>query len=86
MCPYPLTYVGTLSHPAHLDWVALILPSQAHAGAAYEAPELGPWEGQDCIVKGGILSSRRYLPTYLLNMQLPEFFEQLCVSHLRPSV
>ena len=35
---------------------------------------MGQWEGQDiplvrpssCIVKGGIPSSRRYLPTYLL--------------------
>ena len=50
------------------------LPStEAPAGAAKEAPDLGQGEGQDvhlvrpssCIVKGGILSSRRYLPTYL---------------------
>ena len=49
------------------------MPSQAHAGAAQEAPNIGQWEGQDvplvrpssCIVKGGIPSSRRYLPTYL---------------------
>ena len=46
---------------------------QAHAGAAQEAPDIGQWEGQDvplvrpssCNVKGGIPSSRRYLPTYL---------------------
>ena len=45
-----------------------------HAGAAQEAPDIGQWEGQDvplvrpssCNVKGGIPSSRRYLPTYLL--------------------
>ena len=49
------------------------MPSQAHAGAAQEAPNIGQWGGQDvplvrpssCIVKGGIPSSRRYLPTYL---------------------
>ena len=49
------------------------MPSQAHAGAAQEAPDIGNWEGQDvplvrpssCNVKGGIPSSRRYLPTYL---------------------
>ena len=65
--------MGTPSHPGHLDGVAATLPSQAPAKAAQEAPDLGQWEGQDvplvrpstCIVKGGILSSRRYLPTYL---------------------
>ena len=49
------------------------MPSQAHAGAAQEAPDIGQCEGQDvplvrpssCNVKGGIPSSRRYLPTYL---------------------
>ena len=57
----------------HLDRMAATLPSQAPAGAAEEAPDLGQWEGQDvplvrrfsCIVKGGIPSSQRYLPTYL---------------------
>ena len=47
------------------------MPSQAHPGAAQEAPDIGQWEGQDvplvrpssCNVKGGIPSSRRYLPT-----------------------
>ena len=47
--------------------------SQGHAGPAQEAPDIGQWEGQDvplvrpssCNVKGGILSSGRYLPTYL---------------------
>ena len=55
------------------DRVATTMPSQAHAGAAQEAHDIGQWEGQDvslvrpssCIVKGGIPSSRRYLPTYL---------------------
>ena len=66
--------MGTPSHLGHMDWVAATLHSQAHAGAAQEAPDIGQWEGQDvplvrpssCSVKGGIPSSRRYLPTYLV--------------------
>ena len=73
MWPYPWTHVGTPSHLGHMDRVAATKPSQAHAGAAQEAPDIGQWEGQDvplvrpssCNVKGGIPSSRRYLPTYL---------------------
>ena len=73
MWPYSWTHVGTPSHPGHMDLVAAKIPSQAHAGAAQEAPDIGQWEGQHvplvrpstCIVKGGIRSSRRYLPTYL---------------------
>ena len=73
MWPYPWTHVGTPSHLGHMDRVAATMPSQAHAGAAQEAPDIGHWEGQDvplvrpssCNVKGGIPSSRRYLPTYL---------------------
>ena len=73
MWPYSWTHVGTPSHLGHMDRVAATMPSQAHAGAAQEAPNIGQWEGQDvplvrpssCIVKGGITSSRRYLPTYL---------------------
>ena len=73
MWPYPWTHVGTPSHLGHMDRVAATMPSQAHAGAAQEAPNIGQWEGQDvplvrpssCNVKGGIPSSRRYLPTYL---------------------
>ena len=73
MWPYSWTHVGTPSHLGHMDLVAATMPSQAHAGAAQEAPDIGQWEGQDvplvrpssCIVKGGIPSSRRYLPTYL---------------------
>ena len=73
MWPYPWTHVGTPSHLGHMDQVAATMPSQAHAGAAQEAPDIGQWEGQDvplvrpssCNVKGGIPSSRRYLPTYL---------------------
>ena len=65
--------MGTPSHLGHMDRVAATMPSQAHAGAAQEAPNIGQWEGQDvplvrpssCTVKGGIPSSRRYLPTYL---------------------
>ena len=75
MWPYPWTHVGTPSHLGHMDRVAATMPSQAHAGAAQEAPDIGQWEGQDvpfvrpssCNVKGGIPSSRRYLPTYLFS-------------------
>ena len=71
MWPYPWTHVGTPSHPGHMDRVAATMPSQAHAGAAQEAPDIGQWEGQDvplvkpssCNIKGGISSSQRYLPT-----------------------
>ena len=73
MWPYSWTHVGTPSHLGHMDRVAATMPSQAHAGAAQEAPNIGQWEGQDvplvrpssCTVKGGIPSSRRYLPTHL---------------------
>ena len=73
MWPYPWTHVGTPSHLGHMDRVAATMPSQAHAGPAQEAPDMGQWEGHDvplvrpfsCNVKGGIPSSRRYLPTYL---------------------
>ena len=73
MWPYSWTHEGTPSHLGHMDRVAATMPSQAHAGAAQEAPNIGQWEGQDvplvrpssCTVKGGIPSSRRYLPTYL---------------------
>ena len=72
MWPYPWTHVGTPSQLGPMDLVAATMPSQAHAGAAQEAPDIGQWEGQDvplgrpssCIVKGGIPSSRGYLPTY----------------------
>ena len=74
MWPYPWTHVGTPSHLGHMDRVAATISSQAHAGAGQEAPDIGQWEGQDvplvrpfsCNVKGGIRSSRRYLPTYLI--------------------
>ena len=73
MWAYSWTHVGTPSHLGHMDRVAATMPSQAHAGAAQEAPDIGQWEGQDvpmvrpssCIVKGGIPSSQKYLPTYL---------------------
>ena len=62
MWPYPWTHVGTPSHLGHMDRVAATMPSQAHAGPAQEAPDIGQWEGQDvplvrpssCCVKGGI--------------------------------
>ena len=74
MWPYPWTHVGTPSHLGHMHRVAATMPSQAHAGAAQEAPDIGQWEGQDvplvtpssCNVKGGIPSSRRYLPTSMV--------------------
>ena len=67
MWPYPRAHVGTPSRPGHLDRVAAMLPSQAPAGAAKGAPDIGQWDGQDvplvrpsiCIVKGGIPSFRR---------------------------
>ena len=76
MWPYPWTQVGTPSHLGNMDRFAATMPSEAHAGAAQEAPDIGQWEGQDvplvrpssCFVTGGIPSSRRYLPyrpTYL---------------------
>ena len=73
MWPYPWKHMGTPSHLGHTDRVAATMPSQAHAGAAQEAPDIEQWEGQDvplvrpssCFVKRGIPSSRRYLPTYL---------------------
>ena len=81
MWPYPWTHVGTPSHLGHMHRVAATMPSQAHAGAAQEAPNIGQWEGQDvplvrpssCTVKGGIPSSRRYLPTYLPPRAPPGF-------------
>ena len=88
MWPYPWTHVGTPSHPGRMDRVAATMPSQAHAGAAQEAPDIGQWEGQDvpsvrpssCIVNGGIPSSRRYLPTsYGAHMSLM----QRCVRECR---
>ena len=85
MWPYPWTHVGTPSHLGHMDRVAATMPSDTHAGAAQEAPDIGQWEGQDvplvrpscCNVKGGIPSSRRYLPTYLL---LPKHHATLLVQ------
>ena len=79
----PWTHVGTSSNLQHLDRVAATLPSQAPAGTAEEAPDLGHWKGQhipsgrppSCIVKGGIPSSRTYLPTYLWCRQL---FSYVC--------
>ena len=92
MWPYPWTHVGTPSHLGHMDRVAATMPSQAHAGAAQEAPDIGQWEGQDvpmvrpssCNVKGGIPSSRRYLPTYLpvpfLQNEVPLMYMFLALS------
>ena len=86
MWPYPWTHVGTPSHLGHMDRVAATMPSQAHAGAAQEAPDIGQWKGQDvpmvrpssCNVKGGIPSSRRYIP-------YPYLPESLCLYLLCPS-
>ena len=41
MWPYPWTHVRTPSHLGHMDRVAATMPSQAHAGAAQEAPDIG---------------------------------------------
>ena len=87
MWPYPWTHVGTPSRLGHMDRVAATMPSQAHAGAAQEAPDIGQWEGQDvplvrpssCNVKGGIPSTRRYLPTYLMRV------DELILSHVLPA-
>ena len=70
----PMDTCGDTHPPGTHGPVAATMPSPAHAGAAQEAPDIGQWEGQDvplvrpssCIVKGGIPSSRRYPPTYLL--------------------
>ena len=47
MWPYSRTHVGTPSHRGRMDRVAATMPSQAHAGAAQEAPDIGQWEGQN---------------------------------------
>ena len=95
MWPYPWTHVGTPSHLGHMDRVAATMPSQAHAGAAQEAPDIGQWEGQDvplvrpssCNVKGGIPSSRRYLPTYLRSVGVGTGrLNALVEPHTRPLV
>ena len=73
MWPYPWTHVGTPSHLGHMDQVAATMPSQAHAGAAQEAPDIGQWEGQDvplvrpssCNVKRGHPELPK-IPTYLI--------------------
>ena len=92
MWPYSWTHVGTPSDLGHMDRVAATMPSQAHAGAAQEAPNIGQWEGQDvplvrpssCTVKGGIPSSRRYLPTYLfLFMPISSFGRHSTIIPLR---
>ena len=100
MWPYPWTHVGTPSHLGHRDRLAATMPSQAHAGAAQKAPDIGQWEGQDvplvrpssCNVKGGIPSSRRYLPTYLHPGEAfdplvladdPDTFDELRVKEIR---
>ena len=93
MWPYSWTHVGTPSHLGHMDRVAATMPSQAHAGAAQEAPNIGQWEGQDvplvrpssCTVKGGIPSSRRYLPTYLIReCTYPQQYRMVQASIGRP--
>ena len=74
----PMDTCGDTLPLGHMDRVAATMPSQAHAGAAQEAPDIGQWEGQDvplvrpssCNVEGGIPSSRRYLATYLCTNQL----------------
>ena len=89
MWPYPWTHVGTPSHLGHMDRVSATMPSQAHAGAAQEAPDIGHSEGQDfplvrpssCNVKGGIPSSRGYLSTYLHRHYLSRYGLPLPVTN-----
>ena len=80
MWPYPWTHVGTPSNVGHMDRVAATMPSQAHAGAAQEAPDIGQWEGQDvplvrpssCDVKGGI-------PTYLTSKDVDDLYQLITI-------
>ena len=72
MWPYPWTHVGTASHLGHMDRVAATMPSQAHAGAAQEAPDIGQSEGQDVpLVRPSSCNVKRRhpelpkIPTYL---------------------
>ena len=72
MWPYPWKHVGTPSHLGHMDRVAATMPSQAHAGAAQEAPDIGQWEGQDVpLVRPSSCNVKRRhpelpeIPTYL---------------------
>ena len=72
MWPHPWTHVGTPSHLGHMDRVAATMPSQAHAGAAQEAPDIGQWEGQEVpLGKTFFLHCQRRhpelpkIPTYL---------------------
>ena len=76
MWPYPWTHVGTLSHLGHMDRVAATMPSQAHAGGAQEAPDIGQWEGQDVpLVRPSSCNVKRRhpelpkIPTYLPTSQ-----------------
>ena len=91
--------MGTPSHLGHMDRVAATMPSQAHAGAAQEAPDIGQWEGQDvplvrpssCNVKRGNPSSRKYLPTLpaLLNKTNPWRWtdkEEACFQELKRKI
>ena len=72
MWPYPWTHVGTPSHQGHMDRVAATMPSQAHAGAAQKAPDIGQWGGKDvplirlssCLLKRGYPELPK-IPTYL---------------------
>ena len=83
--------MGTPSHLGHMDRVAATMPSQAHAGAGQEAANIGQWEGQDVplvrpssrIVKGGIPSSRRYLPTYIMEIALNNLSQGICFGAMK---
>ena len=65
--------MALLTHTCGDTSVPATLPFQAPAGAAQQAPDLGQWQGQDiplvrpssCLIKGGILSSQRYIATHL---------------------
>ena len=66
MWPYPWTHVGTPSHLGHMNRVAATMPSQAHAGAAQKAPDIGQWEGQDVpLVRPSSCNVKPYLYIYV---------------------
>ena len=65
MLRYPWTHVGTPSHLGHMDRVAATMPSQAHAGAAQEAPDIGQWEGRDVpLVRSSSCNVKRRNPEH----------------------
>ena len=82
MWPYPWTHVGTPSHLGQMDRVAATMPSQAHAGAAQEAPNIGQGEEQDVpLVRPSKEASRAPEDTYLPTLVSRHFFGKVFVVH-----